>query len=410
MRSTVGRFAAVLLALVLAALGMTLQASPARALTSVDAFVAQWNGQYAEYDGANGAQCVDLFNFYNRDVVGAPRIGVTYAAELFNAAPGAYYDKLEVGAAPRKGDVAVWGASFPNGSGGAGHVAIVLADQGAQIQVLTQNPGATKIASMTKGHITGYLRPKNLAGDPLSPVGSLDEVSSPSPGKVKVRGWAFDRDALARSIDVHVYVGGGVGTAGVEGHALTANVSRPDVDSAHGVGALHGFDSMLATNKRGRQDVCVYAINIGGGDSVELGCRAVTIDSPPVGSNPVGSIDEVSSPAGAKVKVRGWAFDRDTVTQSIAVHVYIGGGLGTPGVESHALTANVARNDVDKAHNVGAFHGYEAVLSTKKTGQQRVCVYALNTGPGATVELGCRTVTISEKPSSILDTIGSGSS
>lgn len=178
-------------------------ASPARAATTVDGFVAQWNGKYADYDGAYGAQCVDLFNFYNRDVVGAPRIGVGTAAQLYGVAPASHYEKLPANAGPRKGDVAVWGSSWPYSS--AGHVAIVLADQGGNIQVLTQNPGATKVSSMTKAHLSGYLRPRNLPGNAPSapagknPVGHIDEVSSPANGQVRVRGWAFDPDSTGGS-------------------------------------------------------------------------------------------------------------------------------------------------------------------------------------------------------------------
>ena len=44
-----------------------------------------------------------------------------------------------------------------------------------------------------------------------------------------------------------------------------------------GIGARHGFDGVLRTNKNGRQSVCVYAINIGTGKNALLGCRTVTV-------------------------------------------------------------------------------------------------------------------------------------
>ena len=75
--------------------------SPAHANGTVDAFVNRWNGSYADYDGAYGAQCVDLFNYYNRDVVKAPRIAVNYAAQLFGAAPSSHYE-LSPGVTPQR--------------------------------------------------------------------------------------------------------------------------------------------------------------------------------------------------------------------------------------------------------------------------------------------------------------------
>lgn len=49
----------------------------------LDAFVTKYNGKYIDYDGMYGAQCVDLFNFYNRDVMGAGFMSVSYAYQLY---------------------------------------------------------------------------------------------------------------------------------------------------------------------------------------------------------------------------------------------------------------------------------------------------------------------------------------
>ena len=115
-----------------------------------------------DYDGRYGAQCVDLFNFYNRDVVGAGFIGVNSAFQLYSAAPTSKYDKLPASATPRKGDVAVWASTLP-GSGGAGHVAIVLSGGGGSIQVFEQNAprgNASVVRTESTAHLIGYLRPR----------------------------------------------------------------------------------------------------------------------------------------------------------------------------------------------------------------------------------------------------------
>lgn len=224
-----------------------------------------------------------------------------------------------------------------------------------------------------------------------NPVGHIDEVASPANGKVKVRGWTFDRDAVSQSIAVHAYIGGRAGAPGVEGHALTANVSRPDVDRTHRVGAFHGFDSVVSTRKIGRQDVCLYAINAGPGSNVELGCRTTTIGDP----RPVGTLDEVKPYVGKLVRVRGWSFDPDQRSTQLTMHVYVGPQPGQPGATASVIKASKYRPDVNRAHGVGDRHGFDSVVRVKNKGPQRACVYAINVGNGnENRQIGCRTVTV----------------
>lgn len=102
-----------------------------------------------------------------------------------------------------------------------------------------------------------------------APIGVLDAVTSTSPGVISVRGWAFDPDTTA-SINVHVYVDGTIVLA------LTANISRPDVGSAYGVGDNHGFSGAFAAGN-GAHQVCVYAIDSWQGANPRLGCPSVTV-------------------------------------------------------------------------------------------------------------------------------------
>lgn len=88
------------------------------------------------------------------------------------------------------------------------------------------------------------------------PQGCFDQAICVSNGKIKVRGWAFDRDKLGAAIAIHVYIGDEI-------HALVANKQRNDVNAAYpGVGNYHGFEEVIETKKTGRQEVCAYAINI----------------------------------------------------------------------------------------------------------------------------------------------------
>ncbi len=117
------------------------------------------------------------------------------------------------------------------------------------------------------------------------------------------------------------------------------------------------------------------------------------------GNNPTGAIDIVEGKTG-QIFVRGWAFDKDSPSSSIPVHVYIGGPAGTG--EGHAIVADGVRDDVNSAYNITGKHGYSQNITTSKTGSQDVYIYAINQyGGGSNVLIGSRTVTITadtEKP------------
>ncbi len=102
----------------------------------------------------------------------------------------------------------------------------------------------------------------NYSGLDKVPHGCVDYIGCTEPGKVKVRGWAFDWDNVGVSLAIHVYIGGPAGS-GAPGYAITANVYRPDVNRAYpGVGNYHGFEEVIETKKAGNQNVFIYAINI----------------------------------------------------------------------------------------------------------------------------------------------------
>ena len=132
-----------------------------------DAFVGRWNGRYVDVDGVPAGQpyqCTDLFNKFHTEVMGGTYVrmgGDGGAKNLWNTTNDqmlSKYTKISPSQAARKGDVAVWsGESL--GSGGYGHVAIVLNDSGSNLSIFTQNPGAAQVASHSKAHLLGYFRP-----------------------------------------------------------------------------------------------------------------------------------------------------------------------------------------------------------------------------------------------------------
>jgi surface antigen len=299
-----------------------------------------------------------------------------------------------VNGSPAAGAIAQWsyGSAY---APSYGHVAYVEGWDGATLTLSDSNwQGGSKRWRVSPGDRFWPNNFLHIRDAGANPEGFYDLAISPTPGQVRVAGWSFDRDNGAQSIDMHVYVGGPAGTAGAEGRAFTANGSRPDVDAVHHTGAAHGLDVTFNTAKRGPQQVCAYAINIGAGNNVSLGCKTVSIGEP----NPVGHFDDALSPTGGKVVVRGWSFDPNDPGRAIDMHVYVGGPAGTAGAEGRAFTAGGSRPDVDAVHHTGTTHGLEVTFDTAKRGAQQVCVYAINVGPGDNVSLGCRTVTIGAPP------------
>jgi hypothetical protein len=107
-----------------------------------------------------------------------------------------------------------------------------------------------------------------VACEGTNPVGSLDLVSErPGGFGLRVQGWAFDHDTPG-PIEIHTYDNG-------VGRSAVAAAHRADLAGARH-GPLHGFDASWDTSP-GVHEVCVYAINVGGGGNVLLGCRTVEV-------------------------------------------------------------------------------------------------------------------------------------
>lgn len=142
---------------------------------SVQDFVAKYNGTSVDFDKKYGAQCVDLFNYYNSEVVGAPMIGtpVTMGArDLYEAdqkARNENYKKLPANSAKQVGDVLVYGE--PHGravEGGKlkfyGHVNIYIGD-GKVIQQNAKWNQKTTVDPVFDGGLLGILRPLRFIGE-----------------------------------------------------------------------------------------------------------------------------------------------------------------------------------------------------------------------------------------------------
>jgi hypothetical protein len=223
-----------------------------------------------------------------------------------------------------------------------------------------------------------------------NPAGYFDGVSRTALngwfGTTTVAGWAIDPDTT-NPTDVHIYVDG-VPTA-----VLKANKARPDVaELLAGYDASpHGFSGTIPVIY-GKREICAYAINtVGSGDNALLNCTTATI-----GQDPTGAFDSANLSTG--ITVRGWALDADS-TGDIDVHAYVNGTF------AGAATANTSRPDVDAVFpRNGGTHGFEMTVPAQQ-GQQNVCLYAINTGPGSNALIGCKTLTGNRVPFGFLDSV-----
>ena len=243
--------------------------------------------------------------------------------------------------------------------------------------VLRSSDGA-----VTRRYATGQL---DVRTPPVNPFGSLD-LGAAGAGLTRVAGWAVDPDAATDPLSIHVYSDGRFLGAG------PSSVARPDVaDAFPGVGPTHGYDLTFA-DTGGSHNVCSYAINVGPGGNVLLGCRTVNV---PTG-NPIGALDVATSAAPGTIDVAGWTIDPDT-SSPIGVHVYVNGAL------SGVMTADGTRSDVGTVFPAyGAQHGYGARVPAG-AGDNQVCTYGINVGGGGNVLLGCRTVQVGVDPIGVLD-------
>lgn len=230
-----------------------------------------------------------------------------------------------------------------------------------------------------------------------NPAGAIDGVTGET-GSVTVSGWAFDEDALSEALDIHVYIGGPAGS-GAPCYIIKANKERADVSNVYPeAGKYHGYNETLETDRTGTQDIYIYAINKGGGYNTLLGYKTVIIKKL---NHPTGEYESAAGGAGS-VNVKGWAYDADDVSRALDIHVYIGGESGSPNAEGHSISANKKCTDVENVYpGVGNYHGFNADITTEKTGKQKVYVYAINIGGGSNQLLGCKEVTIQEKPRSV---------
>jgi hypothetical protein len=128
------------------------------------------------------------------------------------------------------------------------------------------------------------------------------------------------------------------------------------------------------------------------------------------GDDPRGSFDSVSSPAPGQVQISGWAFDPNAPLKPVSIRAYLGGEVDEGGASGYELGPIAAQERTDLLAlfpRAGVAHGFDAGFPVVGSGRQRLCVYALDIGPGSDKLLGCRNVGV-PVPISLLRTTAAG--
>lgn len=99
-------------------------------------FITAYNNKGWDFDGYYGDQCMDLFEFYNRDVIGAPAVAGN-AIDVPNTYPKNFYSWIANTPAgiPAPGDIVIWGSVI----GQYGHIAIFISGDANSFTSLDQN-------------------------------------------------------------------------------------------------------------------------------------------------------------------------------------------------------------------------------------------------------------------------------
>jgi hypothetical protein len=218
-------------------------------------------------------------------------------------------------------------------------------------------------------------------------LGFLD-LFQVTPGGATMQGWTIDPDTTAPiSVDISV---DGVVTR------IVANADRPDL-AGFGLGTRHGFSSSMQL-PRGTHTACAWGINDGrGGPNMLLGCRSLYVPSADL---PYGSFDQVRRVPGG-LRAEGWAIDPSTAAPA-ALDIWVNG------VGPTRALATDARPDVAAVYpGFGPTRGFgSSVTAPAIAGNDAVCVWALDApAPGINIQLGCRTIFVSNDPFGSLDIV-----
>lgn len=156
-------------------------------------FINKYKGKKIDWDGQFGAQCVDLYRFYVKEVWGKSQTpGVGGASQIFDSLkPADFYKERNTPAGiPKPGDVITWDENYTK----HGHVGVVVSADVKSITVFEQNNplgGPCQIGTHSYNHIIGWFRP--LTQTPMNYVQKIlvlfSQVEDQATALLAIQNW-----------------------------------------------------------------------------------------------------------------------------------------------------------------------------------------------------------------------------
>lgn len=234
-------------------------------------------------------------------------------------------------------------------------------------------PGDREVCVRTAGDGPVQLGCERVTVLAPGPAATVDRAVVAA-GGIEVGGRAWDGDAPAASVTVSLTVDDRPVRSTVADRPLTEPMPAS-------LGQRHGFAAVVPAGA-GRHRLCARTTGSVTG-IVATSCRAVTVPA----AAPTAAVRVLGSPAPGRVRIAGWAFDRDDTARAVSVTVTVDGRSPV------RLEAAARRADVDRAYGVGPEHGFAGTLVAQR-GERSVCVTVRGIGAGGDRSLRCRTLVV----------------
>jgi hypothetical protein len=169
----------------------------------------------------------------------------------------------------------------------------------------------------------------------LNPIGAFESLTratgTTNATDLAVTGWALDPDTN-KAIDVKITLDGAAYGAG----PILADTARTDIRTKYRLGLYHGISTTVSADD-GEHTVCLWAVNVGLGADVKLGCKLIIAVHPVVPSAPQ-NVNAVAGYGGAEVSWSPPASDGGAPWTQYTVVAWPGGRRVTVGASATSAT------------------------------------------------------------------------
>lgn len=210
----------------------------------------------------------------------------------------------------------------------------------------------------------------------INPQGALESASAGQDGDIRMVGWAYDGSAPTQAVTVRLTVNG------TQVSAVTANRPRPEL-AYYGIPGNHGYDVTIKGLVHGQNNVCATAVDIGGGNDVQLGCKTVNAQFASI--DPIGALDSAKVSSSGKIAVKGWAYDGSKWDAAVPVMITVNGQIQAYASAGDPYPALAS-------YGIAGDNGFSTEAMPVANGNNQVCAFAVNILGGNHQQVGCKSV------------------